>query len=164
MIAYLKKILSGQFEASLAMLEECVDKCPADHWNGKIAKYEFWHVAYHTLCCTDMYLSPSWEEFQPSEFHPLGMDELTNEFPSREFSRDEISTYLTHCRKKATATLAEETIDSLERPAEFHWLPSLSRGELHIYSIRHVMHHTGQLSAYLRRLDIDTDWVKSGWH
>ena len=163
MIEYVKKILSDQFEASLAMLRECVEKCPADHWNSKIAKYEFWHVSYHTLCCTDSYLSTSWEEFRPNRFHPLGTDELTNEFPSREFSREEISSYLELCRTRVTVMLVKETGDSLERPAEFHWLPSLSRGELHIYNIRHVMHHTGQLSAYLRRLSIDTDWVKSGW-
>lgn len=163
MIDYVKKIFSGQFEASLAMLGQCVEKCPDDDWNGKIAKYEFWHVAYHTLCCTDMYLAPSHESFQPCEFHPLGMDELTNEFPSRELSKEEISAYLIHCREKAVSTLAAETSDSLASPTKFYWLSSLSRGELHIYSIRHVMHHTGQLSAYLRRAGIDTDWVKSGW-
>ncbi len=132
MIDYLRKILSGQFEASLAMLGQCIEKCPADHWNGRIAKYEFWNVAYHTLCCTDMYLAPSWEEFQPCEFHPQGADELTNEFPSREFSREEISAYLSLCREKGVVTLAEETSESLQCQAEFHWSPSLSRGELHI--------------------------------
>lgn len=163
MLEYVKQILTGQFEASLAMLGQCVEKCPADLWNGKIAKYEFWHVAYHTLCCTDMYLAQSSDEFQPSESHPQGMDELTNEFPSREFSRKEISAYLAQCHRKALDTLAAETSDSLERQAEFDWMPSLTRGELHIYNIRHVMHHVGQLSACLRRGGVDTDWVKSGW-
>jgi hypothetical protein len=46
-------------------------------------------------------------------------------------------------------TLASETRESLERESGFRWLP-FSRSELHVYNIRHVQHHTGQLSAYVR--------------
>jgi hypothetical protein len=59
MIDYIKKILTGQFEASLCVMKECLQKCPPEHWDGKIAKYAFWHVGYHTLCFVDLYLSPN---------------------------------------------------------------------------------------------------------
>jgi uncharacterized damage-inducible protein DinB len=48
-------------------------------------------------------------------------------------------------------------------------LVDLSRGELHIYNIRHVQHHAGQMSAYLRRVDgaladpKALPWVGTGW-
>ena len=34
MTDYLKTILTGQYEASLAMLRECVRMCRPEHWEG----------------------------------------------------------------------------------------------------------------------------------
>jgi hypothetical protein len=45
MIDLVKKILAGQFEASLCMLDQCVQKCPPEHWEGKIASHTFRQVA-----------------------------------------------------------------------------------------------------------------------
>ena len=48
------------------------------------------------------------------------------------------------------------------------WLP-FSRLELHLYNLRHIQHHTGQLSAYLRRVVPELAepkklrCVRSGW-
>jgi hypothetical protein len=41
---------------------------------------------------------------------------------------------------------------------------------MHLVNIRHVQHHTGQMSAFLRRVDDrfkdhkELRWVGSGWH
>ena len=162
MIEFVRRMLMGQFEASLAMLGQCVEMCPAAHWNGTIVKYEFWHVAYYTLYCTDLYLAESWDAFEPCEFLPAGKNELEREYPSREMTREELLGYLALCRQRAVDALAAETAESLARPAGFERL-AFSRGELYLSSMRHVMHHTGQLSALLRKLGVDTDWVKMGW-
>lgn len=37
MTEYFKQILTSQFEASLAMLNQCIEHCPQQHWEGKIA-------------------------------------------------------------------------------------------------------------------------------
>jgi uncharacterized damage-inducible protein DinB len=68
------------------------------------------------------------------------------------------------CRRKALDTLSAETAESLWGPSGFPGRPA-TRAELHVYNIRHVMHHAGQLSAFLRRVDasIDPRWVGSGW-
>jgi hypothetical protein len=63
MIEYLKQILTGQFEAALAMLNQCVQACPPKHWEGKIANDTFRQVAYHKLFFIDLYLSPNEEAF-----------------------------------------------------------------------------------------------------
>ncbi|HLJ60355.1 MAG TPA: DinB family protein [bacterium] len=169
MIDYVRKILTGQFGASLCMLNACIQKCPATHWDGRIAKFTFWTVAYHTLCFVDLYLSPNEESFQPRDgLHPRGWDEFHAEIPSRRFDKSELSAYVAICRQKAVATLAAETRESLERNSGFAWLP-FSRGELHVYNIRHVQHHAGQLSAYLRRIDETLQnrtalkWIRTGW-
>jgi hypothetical protein len=164
MIEYVQTILTGQFEAALCMLNECVQKCPLEHWEGKIANDTFRQVAYHTLFYVDLYLSPNEEAFQLRELHHRGGDERANTTASTGLTRDETLAYLAVCRQKTLATLAGETPESLQRASGFHWLP-FSRGELHLYNIRHVQHHTGQLSAYLRRIVQDGErwWVKTGW-
>jgi hypothetical protein len=165
MDAYLKSILRTQFEAALAMLHDCVAKCPPDHWNGKIANYPFWQVAYHTLSFTDFYLSESEEAFQPRAFHPSrAPGEPFDDEPVRPqgFTPDEILNYLALCRQKAVDAVAAENSKSLQRPCGFR-RRLFSRGELHIYNLRHVQHHAGQLSAYLRRLGVDSRWIGSSW-
>src|ERR687884_626066 len=58
MIEYVRTILTGQFEAALCMLNQCVRACPPEHWEGKIANNTFRQVAYHTLFYVELYLSP----------------------------------------------------------------------------------------------------------
>jgi uncharacterized damage-inducible protein DinB len=164
MIEYVKTILTGQFEAALCMLSECITTCPPEHWDGRIANNTFRQVAYHTLFFTDLYLSPSEDGFSLRDLHRRGGDERASKAPSPGLTQDETVAYAAVCRGKAVETLAAETPDSLARGSGFSWL-ALSRGELHLYSIRHVQHHTGQLSAYLRRIPVNGGrwWVKTGW-
>lgn len=167
MIEYVKKILTGQFEASLCMMNQCVEACQPEHWEGKIASDTFRQIAYHTLFAADLYLSPNEEAFKPREFHQQGGDDR-NPTVSVGLTKDETLSYLAICREKAIETLASETPQSLQGPSGFSWR-QFSRGELHVYNIRHVQHHTGQLSAYLRRVDqVLKDpkalpWVATGW-
>ncbi len=167
MIEYVKAILTGQFEASLCMLGQCIETCAPEHWEGKIANATVRQIAYHTLFFVDLYLSPSEQAFKLRDLHHRG-DERSNTGWRTGLARDETLSYLTICRQKALETLASETPESLERESGFSWLP-FSRGELHLYNIRHVQHHTGQLSAYLRRIDEtlkdaeSLDWVTTGW-
>jgi hypothetical protein len=164
MIEYLRTILTGQFEASLCMLNDCLRKCSQEHWEGKIANDSFRQVAYHTLFFVDLYLSPNEVAFTLRDVHHRGGDERLSTAPSSGLTKDETLVYLTVCRQKALETLAAETPESLQRESGFSWLP-FTRGELHLYNIRHVQHHTGQLSAYLRRIIEDGKrwWVKTGW-
>lgn len=165
MLEHVKKILTGQFEASLCMLDDCVRKCPDAHWDGAVAKYPFWQVAYHVLCFVDLYLSVGEAAFVPrADLHPRGLAELDEEHPSRRFGREEILEYIAICRRKAVEAIAAETPESLEAWCGFTGRP-LSRGELYVYNLRHLQHHVGQLGAFLRRVDpaIDPRWVGTGW-
>jgi len=167
MIEYVKQILAGQFEASLCMLNQCVQNCPPQHWEGKIANDTFRQVAYHTLFFTDLYLSPDEQAFELRDIHHRGGDER-KPVPGAGLAKDETLSYLAIVRQKMIETLAHETREFLEGPCGFSWR-RISRGELHIYNLRHVQHHTGQLSAYLRRIDEALKdpkalpWVGTGW-
>lgn len=164
MLEYLKTILSGQFEAALCMLGECIGKCPLEHWEGAIAKHTFRQVSYHTLFFVDLYLSRDEGAFQFRALHQRGGDEQSPTTVSAGLSKDETLDYLAFCRQKAREAFSAETIESLQGKSGFAWLP-FSRGELHLSNIRHVQHHTGQLSAYLRKIVDDGErwWIKTGW-
>jgi uncharacterized damage-inducible protein DinB len=165
MMDYLKSILTGQFEAALCMLNDCIRKCPPEHWEGKIANDTFRQVAYHTLFYVDLYLSPGEAAFTLRDLHHRGGDERSSTAVSTGLSRDETLAYVTLCRQKAVETLAAETAASLQRDSGFSWLRPSTRGEVYLYNIRHVQHHVGQLSAYLRKIVEDGErwWVKTGW-
>jgi len=169
MIDLYRHALVSQFDASLSMLEECLRACPDPHWDQKIAHYTFWQVAYHALCFVDVYLSPDDASWQPRRdpaapgggLHPAGRAELDEEFPSRRFEKAELIGYIGICRDKLRAALAAETEPTLQGPSGFPHL-KFSRAELHLYNLRHAQHHTGQLTASLRRAGVQTRWVKAG--
>jgi hypothetical protein len=165
---YLQTILTGQFQAALSMLDHCIRACPPEHWDGKIAIRTFGSVAYHTLFWLDVYLSPGDEDaFELRELHRLGGDEREPVICPG-LSRDDTLVYVPMCRQKIRETFAAETAVSMQGPSGFAWR-KITRGELHLYNLRHVQHHTGQLSAYLRRVNpaLDDDkilpWIESGW-
>jgi hypothetical protein len=166
MSGHVTRVVESQFEAALRMLHRCIQRCPEEHWDGLVAKYPCWMVAYHTLCFVDVYLSRGEAGFRPrveEGIHPKGKAELEEEYPSRRFSRAEVLAYSEICLAKLRDTMAAETPESLEGPTGFSRLP-FSRLELHLYNIRHVQHHAGALSAYLRRAGVDAGgWSKAGW-
>ncbi len=155
-------IVQSQFDAALTMLEECVRRCPPKQWGGLVAKYPFWQVAYHTLYCTDLYAAKSQAQWQTHpKFHPAGRADVENEYPSREFSKRELLAYLRYTRARVHASLAAETTRTLAGPSGFSWM-KVTRAEMPLCSMRHVQHHTGQLSAYLRKANVNTRWQKRG--
>jgi hypothetical protein len=166
MLDGLKQTLINQYEAALAMLNQCIEACPPEHWEGVIGRGTFRWVTYHTIFFADLYLSPSNESFELREFHYRGGDER-QPVASLGLSKDDTLAYVRICRQKMLDTIAAESEESLAGPSDFSWY-KVSRGELHLINIRHVQHHTGQLSAYLRRLGIGVGdpkalcWIATG--
>lgn len=167
-------LIASQLEGAVAMLDDCLAKCPDELWDGRsprtVAKYPFWMVAYHTLCFLDCYLSPSNAAFVLRTegeggyppLHPKGIAELEEEYPSRRFEREELRRYVRLCVEKLRQVAAAETAATLSATAEFEWL-KMNRLELYLYNLRHVAHHTGQLTAFLRRFGVETRWVRAGF-
>ncbi len=166
MTEYVKAIVTAQFEAALCMLRNCIQACPPEHWESKVANGTFRWVAYHTLFWLDLYLSPGDEDdFELRDLHRRGGDERVE--AAAGLSREETLEYVEICRRKLLETLAAETAESLQARCGIS-MRKFSRGELHLYNFRHVQHHAGQLSALLRRVDPslgqrDLPWIGSGW-
>src|SRR5699024_2816331 len=51
----LRAALKSQYHASLAMLREAVELCPAEEWTSDAHTNAFWQVAYHALYFTHLY-------------------------------------------------------------------------------------------------------------
>jgi hypothetical protein len=151
MIEYVRATLISQYEAALSMLNQCVAACPAEHWDAKIGNGPFRWVVYHTLFFTDLYLTTSNEEFELRDLHRRVGDEREDR-ACLGLEHVEALEYATVCRAKIPVTLSIETPELLAGPSGFSWYP-ISRGELHLVNIRHIQHHAGQLSAFLRKVN-----------
>jgi DinB superfamily len=167
MLGHFKLIVTAQYEAALSMLRQCIEACPPERWEDTIAQGTFRWVTYHTLFFTDLYLSPSNETFELRDLHERGGDERgSTACPG--LSKDDTLAYLHLCHQKAIDSVAIETEESLAGPSGFFWY-EITRGEMHFVNIRHIQHHTGQLSAFLRRIDDrykdhkTLRWIGSGW-
>lgn len=167
MLDLYKESTLGQFEAALAMLKQCIERCPNELWESKIAELTVRQVAYHTLFFVDFYLTPDEAAFELRDLHRIGGDERE---PINSPGLDKQGTldYLNFGLDKLQATIAAETEESLRGPSGFSWV-NFSRAEMHLYNLRHVQHHAGQISAHLRRLDPACKdrhalrWVRTGW-
>ena len=156
--------LARQYGASIAMLREAVTKCPDQLWLAPEYPNKFWHIAYHVLFCTQMYLQNSYAEFTPWKKHretyqwlgPLPWAPHERPKIDTPYSKEEILEYLEICRQEIDARVPSLDFDA---PSGFLWLP-FNKLELQLYNIRHVQHHAGQLIDRLRTVSqIGIDWV-----
>ena len=61
----IKDIIQSQYLASLEMLKSAITKCPESIWGNSVSRNQFWHVAYHAIFYTHLYLQPTEEDFTP---------------------------------------------------------------------------------------------------
>lgn len=149
-------ILWRQMAAALEMLENALNACPEEHWQGRLWDLpaerpdlsQFWYIASHALFWLDLYLSGSVEGFAPPE--PFGLEELdpAGLLPDRTYTRAELLAYLEHDRAKCRAILQTLTSEGASRVCKFAWL-EISYAELLLDNLRHIQEHTAQLNLYL---------------
>jgi len=162
MMDFWRSAIRQQFHAAIDMLANAIEACPDSVWSGQ-APRAFWYLAFHVLFFLDLYLSGEDE----SRFHPpppFGLTELEDEVvpPERAYGRDELLGYLEHCRKKLETVMAGMTEAWVRNPCPFSYR-DMSNGELLLYNMRHVQHHTAQLNLLLRQTTGSAPrWVSKG--
>jgi hypothetical protein len=160
----IKEIVKSQYHASLDMLEQTIVKCPETIWNHPDHKGKFWHIAYHVIFYTHLYLNPTEEDFRPWEHHreeyqflgPVPYPPHHKPDVNRIYTKEEVLAYLNFCREQV-----DPLVDSSDMEAEsgFYWL-SFGKLEHQFYNIRHVQHHTSELAERLGTMgNIEIDWV-----
>ena len=160
-----KTLIQSQYHATLDMLEEAIRICPEDLWIDPGFTNVFWHVAYHALFFTHLYLQDSREGIAPWSKHREEYEFLGDTLPwpphnkpniGEPYTKDEVLEYMDFCRQ-----VVEDKVPALDLEAAsgFDWLP-FDKLELQFYNIRHTQHHTGQLSERLRTSsDAGIRWV-----
>ncbi len=155
-----------QFGAAIDMLGNAVAACPDDLWRVRLwddaerpAAAEFWYIVYHTLFWLDLYLSGAVEGFAPPA--PFTLDELdpAGVLPDWVIERDELQTYLEHCRRKCRATIEALTDKQATRRCKLPW-GEVSFAGLLLDNMRHVQEHTAQLNLILgQKIGWSPRWV-----
>jgi uncharacterized damage-inducible protein DinB len=161
-IDFWRAAIGQQFHAAIDMLANAIEACPDSVWAGQRTG-AFWYLAFHTLFFLDLYLSPVDEDqFRPPL--PFGLTELQDEVivPEPAYGQEELLGYLEHCRQKLDGVLAGMTEGWVAAACPFAFR-AMSNGELLLYNMRHVQHHTAQLNLLLRqRTDSAPRWVSKG--
>jgi hypothetical protein len=148
----MKKELTSQYIASFQMLKISIEKCPDALWVDNSYKNIFWQVIYHTLHYTNLYLAKNEESFKPWEKHINNwhrFEHLHSSLKQNEetfkYSKSELMEYANLIANKVENQVMEE---ELNVQCGFDWLP-MNKLELHLYNLRHLQHHIGQLNERL---------------
>jgi hypothetical protein len=160
--------IARQLAAAIQTLRLAIDACPDDLWDDRADGAPFWHLAYHALFYTDLYLSDDHPSFRPMPFHREKVDFLPGDFkehggivttPDSAYAKTQLLDYADHCLRKCDETFAKLTDERALERCGFWWYP-LNVGELLLVNLRHAQHHAGQLALILRRrADIGIDWL-----
>lgn len=161
----LRAILKSQYHAAIDMLRQAIQRCPDDLWPSSEHPNAFWHVAYHALFVSHMYLQPTFEAFRPWEHHretyqflgPVpGNPELRPEI-GEPYSKAQLLDYLQLCETEIDGAVAN--LDLAAPESGFPWY-KMSKLEHQFVNLRHLQHHTAQLADRLRRTaGVGVEWV-----
>jgi hypothetical protein len=158
------EVIISQYQAALAMLKETIEKCPEGLWNSSEDKTKFWHIAYHALFYTHLYLQDTEQDFTPwskhrKDYHFIGRLPYPPHDPPQigePYDKDSLLEYLAICQRQVDERLPRV---NLEAASGFDWLP-FNKLELQFYTIRHLQQHTGELMERLgSRADVEIHWV-----
>lgn len=153
----------SQMRAALAMLRQAVEGCPDSLWSDPADRNAFWHITYHALFYTHLYLQVDADHFQPWPHHRAGYNGLdlsrfsAEQLPLTPYSKDEILTYLAFVEEQAITLLP--TLDLTLPDSGFSWYP-ISKLEMQFVNIRHLSGHVGELCERLyQRAQGEVRWV-----
>lgn len=159
----MKQELVSQYQASLKMLINTIAQCPDELWNTTSYQSPYWQIVYHSIHFTAFYLSKDEASFTPWADHRPGVHLLGTLGNSP-------ASVVRACPKADLRDYAEQiagTIDfnineqDLTNPSGFEWL-AMNKFELHLYNLRHLQHHIGQLIERLHAAGIQgIDWIGS---
>lgn len=168
----LRQALKEQYHAGLAMLDECVEKCPDDLWLAGHHPRAFWRIAWHAAFFTQFYLvqdepafNRSTANWPPAVRAALGVSETrtvdTDPYGLHEgatpVTRQELREYIAHVRGLVDATVDALDLGSLQ--TGYPWYPAMTKLSHELMNLRHVQGHVGQLSELLMARGIDIRWV-----
>ena len=159
----IKPIIKSQYHAALDMLRQVIAACPDPVWLSDTPPNRFWRVAFHALFYTHLYLQPAEDDFAKWPKH-RDQSQFLGVVPWPPHNQPEVGPPYTQQELLEYVDFVHAEVDArvdlldLEGPSGFSWLP-FDKTELQLYNIRHLQHHTGELSDRLGSEGIALDWV-----
>ena len=160
----IRQVIRSQYAATLEMLKQAIVKCPDSLWNDRAYKNPFWHIAYHALFYTHLYLQPAEADFEPWAKHraeynfmgPLPWPPHKEPEIGEPYTQQEILEYHALVCEQVERQVAALDLDAA---SGFYWLP-FGKLELQFYNIRHIQQHTGELCERVGQSgDVEIGWV-----
>ncbi|MES2464020.1 MAG: hypothetical protein V4671_25900 [Armatimonadota bacterium] len=163
----LRQALQEQYHAGLAMLADCVEKCPDDLWNSGTHPRTYWRIALHAAYYTHLYLGQSEEAYQPWPERPHSSPELWEkpgyvepyELPEdvTPYTKQQVLAYIAYIDRLIDPTI--ETLDLEATETGISWYKNMSKLSHQLLNLRHLQGHVGQLSERLMAREVDIDWM-----
>ncbi|HET7838379.1 MAG TPA: hypothetical protein VFL04_01380 [Rectinemataceae bacterium] len=160
--------IASQLLAGLAMLKDCIDRCPEKDWHEGHGDYPFSRVAFHALFDCDYHLSEGERELKAQPFHQANRaafgdyEELEDRGTKGMYDRGFVQSYFEHCRGKVEAAIEGRTAAELLVPNS-DVRGNMTKLERYVNTIRHLQHHAAQLGLRLQFLTgKEMDWVARG--
>jgi hypothetical protein len=161
--------LASQLIAGLAMLKDCIDRCPEEEWNELHNDYPFSQVVFHTLFDCDYKLCENEAELKEQTFHRkhredfADYEDLEDRTPRNVYRREFINRYYEHCRERVAAVIETRSNADLVVP-NGDVFRNMTKLERYANIVRHVQHHTAQLGFRLQLLtEKEMDWISRGY-
>jgi hypothetical protein len=161
--------LKTQYHAALAMLREAIERCPDTLWDAKsdAQAIPFWHVVYHALFFTHLYLQSDEASFEPWEHHrheyqcldepPWAPDRMP--LIGEPYTREQMLDYWRFCDGRVDGDAGLLDLDATTCGFPWYRMPKLDH---QMMTIRHLQHHVALLSGRLRQAaGIDVGWIGS---
>ncbi len=157
--------VNRQLGASLDMLQVAIETATADMWDHVDDNPPFWRISAHVVFFVDYYFAtfrPGVSNIHETYRHPdfllkyaeTSLDDIMEDVVSKE----DILRFLEHSRQNLRTYFAGDLVSQLADESGFPWL-DMSKGELLLYNMRHIMEHTAILNQVLKRHDLPA----SGW-
>lgn len=171
----LRTALKEQYHAGLAMLQQCVERCPNDLWSASRPTTDeerqidraCWRIAFHAAYFTHLYMGQNeasvqpWPDPRPDTKEmwgpPWSLEPYEMPVDTAPYSQDEILDYIDFIDK-----LVDSTVEGLDLETEdpgFCWYKRISKLSHELMNLRHIQGHIGQLSELLMERGIDIDWI-----
>lgn len=157
----LRAALKGQYRAGLAMLRQCMERCPDEVWIAGEHPRTFWRIAYHAVFYTHLYIQVDEDAFQPWELSRPDARKLWHEDDKQTpeeppYSKQQLLEYV-----DLVSGGVDRWVDALnlEAPTTGFWWYSIPKLDHQLMSVRHLQGHVGQLSERLYAAGVDLDWI-----
>lgn len=172
----LRQALKEQYHAGLAMLAECVEKCPEDMWLEGEHPRTFWRIVWHAAYFTHNYIVQDAEAFNTSAADwpvaartILGVSDSQKAIEVEPYelpegvtppTRRDVGDYIAYVRGLLDTTI--DDLDLANPQTGFPWYPTMAKLSHVLMSLRHLQGHVGQLSERLMMRGGDIDWIARG--